>query len=89
MSDRPVEAWLSSKDHEKWGKAMVACQSGAPWECGAMGACSHGGDCFTTDRQGACVAWRMIQNLKTENVVVKRHLDRAVQFLRYGKGDAA
>lgn len=84
MSGRPVEAWLSSPDHEKWGKAMVACQSGAPWECGAAGACAHG-DCFTTDRQGACQAWQMIQRLSSDNAVVQRHLDRAVQFLRYGK----
>jgi hypothetical protein len=30
----------------------------------------------------------MIQNLKSENAVVQRHLDRAVHFLRYGKDKA-
>ena len=88
MSDRPVEAWLASKDHEKWGKAMAACQSGAPWECGGEGRCASGGDCFTTDRQGACAAWQMIRRLKSDNVAVQRHLDRAVHFLRYGKDKA-
>lgn len=84
---RLKEAWLASKGHEEWGAAMAACQSGAPWECGEDGKCAHGGDCFTTDRQGACVAWRMIQRLGSENAVVQRHLDRAVAFLRYGKTD--
>jgi hypothetical protein len=29
----------------------------------------------------------MIQRLQSDNVVVQRHLDRAVAFLRYGKTD--
>lgn len=83
--ERPVESWLASKDHDKWATAIMHCQGGAPWECGGAGACRRGGDCFTTDRQGACVAWRMIQGLKSENAVVQRHLDRAVQYLRFGQ----
>lgn len=89
MSERPAESWLASKDHEKWGKAIVACQSGSPLECGGEGKCRNGGDCFTTDRQGACAAWQMIQRLKSDNIVVQRHLERAVHFLRYGKDNAA
>ena len=85
MSARPVEAWLTSKDHEQWAAAMAACQSGAPWRCAEAEECANGGDCFTTDRQGACVAWRMIQRLQSDNIVVQRHLDRAVHFIRYGK----
>lgn len=85
MSERPTESWLASGDHKKWAAAVMACQSGAPWECGGEGACARRGDCFTTDRQGACAAWRMIHHLKSENAVVQRHLDRAVHFLRYGK----
>jgi hypothetical protein len=84
---KPREDWLASKDHEKWAKAIMHCQSGAPWECGGEGACRQGGECFTTDRQGACIAWRMVQNLKSDNAVAQRHLDRAVQFLRYGRTD--
>lgn len=82
------ECWLSSKNHEEWAAAMVACQGGAPWECAEDGSCRNGGDCFTSDRQGACVAWQMIQRLKSENAVVQRHLDRAVHFIRYGKETA-
>lgn len=85
MSDRPTESWLASKDHEKWGRAMVCCQSGAPWECGGAGACARNGECFTTDRQSAAAAWQMIQRLTSDNIVVQRHLDRAVHFIRYGK----
>lgn len=81
---RPRESWLISDDHEEWAAAMVACQSGAPWECGEAERCAHGGDCFTSDREGAYAAWRMIQNLHSENEVTQRHLDRAVRFLRYG-----
>ncbi len=85
MSKRPTEDWLASPDPEKWAKAVTICQSGAPWECGEAGRCTHEGSCFTTDRQGACAAWQMIQRLQSDNSVVQRHLDRAVHFLRYGK----
>lgn len=81
---RPVESWLSSDDPSKWADAMMACQSGAPWECAHAGSCYHEGSCFTTDRQASCTAWRMIQRLGSENREVQRHLDRAVAFLRYG-----
>lgn len=84
---RVGEAGLRSEDHKQWADAIMRCQSNAPWECGKVGECLSGGDCFTTDRQGACAAWRMIQNLKTDNAVVQRHLNRAVKFLRYGKAD--
>ncbi|MFP5076595.1 hypothetical protein ACLE20_04750 [Rhizobium sp. YIM 134829] len=84
MSKRPVEAWLKSEDAEQWADAVMACQSGAPWECAEAGSCYHEGSCFTTDRQAACAAWRMIQRLSSENREVQRHLDRAVAFLRYG-----
>lgn len=84
MTKRPKESWLTSEDSDEWAAAMVACQGGAPWECSEAGECRAGGDCFTTDRQGACVAWRMIQRLESDNAVVQRHLDRAVRFLRYG-----
>jgi hypothetical protein len=83
IKGRAKEAWLSSENSDEWAAAMMVCQSGAPWECSEAGEC-RAGDCFTTDRQGACVAWQMIQRLKSENVVVQRHLDSAVQFLRYG-----
>lgn len=79
------ESWLTSKDHEQWADAIMRCQSGAPWECGEAAKCLGGGECFTTDRQAACSAWRMIQRLQSDNAVVQRHLDRAVAFLRYGK----
>ena len=85
MSERAKQDWLGSPDHEKWAAAMMACQSGAPWECAEAEQCREGGSCFTTDRQGACAAWRMIQGLKTDNEVVRAHLDRAVKFLRYGR----
>ncbi len=84
---RPTEDWLCSEDSQKWAEAMVACKGGAPWECGEAGMCIHGGDCFTTERHGATVAWQMIKRLKSENSVVQRYLDRAVEFLRYGKTD--
>lgn len=82
----PKQAWLTSNNHEEFASAMMACQSGAPWECSERGECRNGGDCFTTERQGASAAWQMIQRLSSENIVVQRHLDRAVQFLRYGNG---
>lgn len=85
MVKRPVEGWLCSKDHEEWAAAMMACQSGAPWQCAEGKSCYHGGSCFTSERQGACVAWQMIQRLESDNEVVQRHLDKAVAFLRYGK----
>jgi hypothetical protein len=82
---RAKESWLGSDSSEEWASAMVACQSGAPWECAETKCCQRGGDCFTTDRQGASVAWQMIRRLQSENEVVQRHLNRAVDFLRYGK----
>lgn len=82
---RPREHWLLSEDHERWADAIMACQSGAPWDCGAAGECQLGGHCFTTDRQAACAAWRMIARLSSDNEAVQRHLDRAVEFLRYGE----
>ena len=87
---RPVQAWLSSEDPEKWASAMVACQSHAPWECGEHGEClqaGRGGSCFTTERQAASTAWQMIARLDSDNEAVKAQLDRAVAFLRYGKTD--
>lgn len=87
MKGQPREAWLKSDDHEKFADAVLACQSGAPWECFETGQCAAGGDCFTTDRQGACAAWKMISRLHSDNAVVQRHLDSAVAFLRYGKTD--
>ena len=85
-AETPKESWLSSKKGEEYAAAMMTCKSGAPWECAEDGACRFG-DCFTTDRHGACGAWRMIQRLHSENSVVQRHLDRAVNFLRYGTTD--
>lgn len=84
---QPKQAWLSSENHEEFADAIMACQSGAPWECAEAGQCAAGGDCFTTERQGACAAWQMIKRLKTDNAVVQRHLDRAVEFLRYGRAE--
>lgn len=84
-----AEAWLSSDNHEQFADAVVTCQSGAPWECYEAGRCARGGNCFTTDRQGAAVASRMIQQLTSENAVVRRHLDRAVAFLRSGEDPQA
>ena len=81
------QSWLKSENPEEWAEAMCACQNGAPWECAESGECMQGGDCFTTDRQGASAAWKMIGRLQSENEVVQRHLDRAVAFLRYGKTD--
>lgn len=81
---KPRESWLSSDDPEKFSDAMVLCRSGAPWKCFEHGKCSEGGQCFTTDREGAAVAWRMIQRLHSDNDVVQGHLDRAVAYLRYG-----
>lgn len=86
-AERPKKAWLKSENAEEWGSAMSVCQSAAPWECAEAGECMAGGSCFTTDRQGACVAWQMIDRLQSDNEVVQRHLDRAVAFLRYGKAN--
>lgn len=84
---RAREAWLKSNNPEEWSEAMCVCQNGAPWECSENGECSRGGDCFTTERQGAAVAWQMINRLRTDNEVVRRQIDRAVAFIRYGKTD--
>jgi hypothetical protein len=81
---RARQSWLLSDDPEKFGDAVIACQSAAPWECFEDGKCFRGGDCFTTDRHAASVAWQMIRRLHSDNAVVQRHLDRAVHFLRYG-----
>lgn len=81
---KPKEAWLKSDDAEEWAAAMVACQSGAPWECGEAGRCAHSGSCFTTERQAASVAWQMIDRLQTDNEAVEAQLKRAVAFLRHG-----
>lgn len=86
MARLPKEAWLKSADSQEWAEAMVACQSGAPWECGEAGECKFGG-CFTTDRQAACAAWRMIRKLSSDNPAVQHHLDRAVHYLRYKESE--
>lgn len=83
---RVREGWLASDDHEKWADAMMQCQSGTPWECGAAGEClAAGGGCFTTERQAAAAAWQMIQRLQSNNPAVQLQLDRAVRFLRYNR----
>lgn len=83
QSGRPRQSWLASEDSEKFASAVMLCQSLAPWNCWDRGSCINGGDCFTTDREAAATAWRMIARLHSDNAVVQAHLDRAVAFLRY------